>query len=129
MIPFYTKVCVFVCVCLCVCRCVCVLWCEGAGVGVLARAYRFSLILFYTQVIHVCVCALVRAVMCAQFCMIPFYAKVCVYAYVCLCVVVLVRAHRFSMILFYNTVIHVWVCLHVRGRAVFHYSLVQGVCV
>jgi len=62
-------------------------------VGVLARAYRVSLILFYTKVIHVCVCVYVCTVMCAQFCMIPVYTKTCVYAYVCVCV--LVRAHRF----------------------------------
>jgi len=61
--------------------------------------------------------------------MIPFYTKVCVHAYVCVCVVTLVRAHLFSMILFYNKVIHVFMCLYVCGRAVFHYSLVQGVYV
>jgi len=77
----------------------------------------------------VCVFVYVRAVMCAQFCMIPFYTNVCVYAYVCVCVVVLVRAYRVSMILFYNKVIHVCVCLHACARAVLHYSLVQGVCV
>jgi len=48
---------------------------------VLARACRFSLILFYTQMIQMCVC-----VMCAHFPMIPFYIKVCVYVYVCVCV-------------------------------------------
>ena len=58
--------------------CVCAFWCAGVGVFVLARAYRFSLILFYTKVIHVRVFVYVRAVMCAQFCMIPFYTKVCV---------------------------------------------------
>jgi len=104
-----------------------VFWSSGVSAGVLARAYRFSLILFYTTVIHECVFVDVRAVMCAQFCMFPFHTQVCVYAYVC--VVVLVRARRVSLILIHNKVIHVCVCLHVCGRAVFHYSLVQGVCV
>mmetsp|Transcript_80290 Transcript_80290/g.130110 ORF Transcript_80290/g.130110 Transcript_80290/m.130110 type:complete len:122 (+) Transcript_80290:74-439(+) len=114
----------------CVFRCVCVFWCSGVGMGVLARAYRFSLVLFYTMVIHVCVFVDVRAVMCAQFCMFPFHTQVCVYAYVCVCVLLCwFCAHRVSMILFYNKVIHVCVCFHVCGRAVFHYSLVQGVCV
>ena len=120
---------VHVCVCVCVCAGVCAFWCACVCVGVLASAYRFALILLCTKVIHVCVCVYVRTVIFAQFCMIPFYSKVCVYAYVCVCVVVLVRAHRFSMILFYNKVIHVCVFLHVRGRAVFHYSPVQSVCV
>ena len=89
---------------------------------VLARACSFWLNLFYAKVIHLCVCVYVRAVMCAQFCMIPFYTMVCAYAYVCVCVCfVLVRAHRFSMIYnqvmhvcsLYNKVIHMYVCLHV----------------
>ena len=92
---------------------------------VLARAYRFSLILFYTTVILVCVFVDVLAVLHDS---LP-HSGVCVCVCVCVCVVVLVRAHRVSMILFYNKVIHVCVCLHVCGRVVFHYSLVQGVCV
>jgi hypothetical protein len=99
---------------------VCAFWCAGVGVGVLSRTYSFSLILFYTTVIHVCVFVDVRAVMHVSLLLYGVCVCVC-------CVVVLVRAHRVSMILIYNKVIHV--CLHVCGRAVFHYSLVQGVCV
>ena len=77
----------------CMCAGVCVFWCASVGLGVLVRAYRFSLILFYTMVIHVCVFVDVRTVMCAQFCMIPFYSQVCVYAYVCVCVLLCWCAH------------------------------------
>ena len=74
-----------------VCGCVYMFWCAGVGVFLLARAYGFSLILFYTTAM--CVFVYVRAVMCAQFCMIPFYFKVCVYAYVCVCVLLCWCAH------------------------------------
>ena len=110
------------------CRCVRVLVC-GCGCGRVGARVQ----VFLDPLLHcgdTCVCFVdVRVVMCAQVCMIPFYSKVCVCVCLCVCVVLLVCAHRVSMILFYNKVIHVCVCLHVCGRAVFHYFLVQGVCV
>jgi len=63
------------------------------SVGVLARAYRFSLILSYTMVIDVCFFVDVRAVLCAQFGMIPFHTQVCVYVFVCVCVLLCWCAH------------------------------------
>jgi len=44
--------------------------------------------------------------------MIPFYNKVCVYVYVCVCVCCCADAHRFSVILLCNKVIHVCVCVY-----------------
>jgi len=70
MIPFYPKVCVFVRVCVCVSA----FWCADVGVLILARAYRVSLILFYTKLIHVCVCVYV------------LLYKVCVYGCMCICI-------------------------------------------
>jgi len=56
---------------------------------VLSRACRVSLILFYTKMMQMCVWVYVRA-----FSMIPFYTKVCVYVYVCVCCVD-ARSHFF----------------------------------
>ena len=51
---------------------------------VLVRACRFSLILVYTEAIHMCVC--VHVFVCVQFSKIPFYTKACVYVNLCVCV-------------------------------------------
>jgi len=83
-------------------------------VFVLARARRFSLILFYTKLTHACVC--VGVFVCAQFFEdFLLYSGVCVRVCVCVCVVVLLCVHRVSMILyrvsmilFYTEVIHAY---------------------
>jgi len=122
MMPFYTQV--------CVCVCVCAFWCAGVCVFVLARAYRFFLILFYTTVIHVRVFVYVRTGMCAQFCMIPFYSQVCVYAYVCVfvCCCVNARTQGFhdSLLQQGDTCVCVFTCLWTRTLP--RFSCTRCVC-
>ena len=75
-----------------------------------------------------CVFVDVRAVMCAQFCMIPFYFKVCVYAYVCVCCCVGARTQGFhdSLLQQGDTGVCVFTCLWTHSLPLF--SCTRRVC-